>query len=97
MGENSWMTNYNFIAFMAHSCSALSLMLLTGYLLGSTWTMPMALAIMVFAGVKEFWYDIKYELPKQTVTDGFLDFAGYIAGTFVGSLVVMLAHHYLGK
>lgn len=36
------------------------------------------------AAVKEFWYDARYELPKQSFGDNLMDFSFYCLGGFVG-------------
>lgn len=37
---------------------------------------------IVVATLKEFWYDLAFEVPKQTVGDSFEDWAFYMAGGF---------------
>lgn len=97
MNKNSWMTDYNFVAFMAHSCGALSIMMVLAFLFGHVIMLPTAGGLLLAALVKEFWYDIRFETPTQTVTDGLIDFAGYATGTLIGSIIILIAQDLLGK
>ena len=45
------------------------------------------------AAIKEFWYDMHYELPKQTWGDSAMDFTFYLLGACAGFGLVALAHH----
>lgn len=36
--------------------------------------------LLAAAGAKEFWFDAKYEVPRQTFLDNAEDFLGYLAG-----------------
>ena len=49
--------------------------------------LPLWLAFSVcllIAGVKEFWFDLRYEtMPKQTFLDSLTDFVEYIVGLLV--------------
>jgi len=63
--------------------------------LGSGWT-PILVALglgIIAASVKEFWYDMKYELPKQTWGDSFMDWSFYMLGAAAGMGVAALAEH----
>lgn len=66
--------NPNFIAFMAHSGVAYSVV----HTVHWRWTWAVAIAL---AAVKELWFDLRYEAyPPQTVEDSLFDLAGYLAG-----------------
>jgi hypothetical protein len=91
----SWMTNYNFVCFMAHSEGALLLTLVPFLLFGPTAWSAMTIAVLIAAGIKEFWFDMRYEDPPQTFNDSLLDFAGYAIGQLV-SLGLMILVTRLG-
>lgn len=42
------------------------------------------------AAVKEFWFDIEYETPRQTYLDGLVDFVGYAIGIAIGFVASLL-------
>ena len=69
--------NPKFIAFMAHSGVAATVLLLF-----SGWHQYAAAgAAVIAAGAKEFIYDLKYEkTPPQTLADSTGDFIGYLTG-----------------
>ena|SRR5579863_4450349 len=45
---------------------------------------------VVVTAVKEFWYDIRYEIPQQDVKGGTRDFLSYQAGALFGFIVSLL-------
>ena len=47
-----------------------------------------ATGIVLTAAVKEFWFDARYEVPKQTFADNLEDFFGYFIGATMGVLFV---------
>jgi hypothetical protein len=49
----------------------------------------MVLPVILLALVKEFWFDAKFEVPKQTFADNMTDFLGYTLGSIVASLVLI--------
>lgn len=59
----------------------------------AVWGMPVTgfLLIMLFAGIKEFWYDFRYERPE--ISGGFAgsrrDFFGYLVGAVVALMIVL--------
>ncbi len=58
------------------------------------WGLPavwIALAVGVpLAALKEFWYDLRYERPKQTWSDSAMDFGFYLLGAAVGVGLALL-------
>jgi hypothetical protein len=76
---NTWMNNPNVLAQFGHAGIPYGL-LLTLDKFHSPLFWPVAIGIMVFALVKEFWYDAKYELPKQTFITNLIDFSFYALG-----------------
>jgi hypothetical protein len=47
-----------------------------------------ALAVAGLAAIKEFWFDARYEIPKQTFQDNFADWTGYIAGAAISAILI---------
>ena len=64
--------NPDFIAFQAHAWFA--------YAIVYTFGAYAALAVIPAVAAKEFLFDAKYEVPKQTTEDNLLDFTGYMTG-----------------
>jgi hypothetical protein len=84
---NTWMNDGYFLAFMAHSgwaCLYLLSVDIYGSAISPAHTIiirAVATALMIaFAAVKEFVYDARFEIPKQTSFDNWTDFGGYCAG-----------------
>ena len=82
---NSWMAFPTFDAQCAH--------VLAGYAAITTarayWPRHLLLTYFIcigLAALKEFWFDARYELPKQEFADNALDFAFYFLGLVVGML-----------
>jgi len=94
---NTWMNDPNYLAQVGHVLFGYSLILtvaFAGRSFESCWWTLAGGALV--AGLKEFWYDAKYEIPKQTFWDNLLDFSMYIVGGFVGmlaSFIIARAHH----
>jgi hypothetical protein len=93
---NRWMNNPQYLAQVGHFLGGAMIVTLVtvfgGFELGVYALAP----ITVAAGVKEFWYDMKYELPKQTWADSAMDFVFYFLGALVAVGVMLVAHH-LGR
>lgn len=53
-------------------------------------TIGTAIIGMILAGLKEFWFDANYELPKQTFGDNLMDFSFYFLGAAIGMFVSYL-------
>ena len=95
---NRWMNEVAYLAAMAHvGWAALIVTASNEFALARhvayRWSlMGMTTgALVVFAAVKEFWYDARYELPPQTFRDNAEDFAGYCGGVLLGWVLVLLA------
>jgi hypothetical protein len=93
--SNSWMANNYYVAFMAHS-GWCGLILAIGAIIAYP-TLPNLMVIgilsagmILFAAVKEFWYDANYELPKQQPFDNITDFLGYVAGVGIIWLTILI-------
>lgn len=89
----SWMTNADYLAQISHALAGYATMVTTGLFArsGFLWLAVVFGLFTLYATVKEFWYDLKYELPKQTVRDSLLDFFMYELGLVMGTVVVDLS------
>lgn len=77
--------NIQFVAFMAHSGFAATVLLIAK---GNLWVAGIGILLAL---AKEFWFDMKYETsPPQTIMDSVEDFAGYLAGIIFGVVVAHL-------
>lgn len=92
--QNSWMDNPTFLAEMAHFAWAYGI-LLTAALFSATRRQLVGLvaAFFAFAVAKEFWYDLTFELPNDTLAGSALDFAVYLVGLAVALLVIWIRQH----
>lgn len=77
-----------FVAFNAHCWFAA---FMVSWALDAGWSPPLVvfLAVAIPAG-KEFWFDLKYETPRQSVLDSVEDFIGYMLGTGVAFAMAIL-------
>ncbi len=95
------MTNPQYLAQVGHSLGGYAVIttsilfsMATGT--GCVPTIIVTVLGVAAAAVKEFWYDMKFELPKQTWTDSLMDFGFYMLGALVGwgmSGIAMAVHH----
>lgn len=79
-------TNPAFIAFNAHCWFAFAVVHAVCALTSAGW--PALIAILL-AGIKEFWFDARYEVPVQTLIDNLEDFLGYTVGIVLALLALM--------
>jgi len=49
---------------------------------------------VIVANAKEFWWDMRYEVPKQSIVDSVEDFVFYCLGGGLGMILATLAHHF---
>ena len=85
---NSWMASNTFDQNAAHVLAGYAAVLTVAHFHAGTATFVAFVVVFnVLAAAKEFWYDLRYELPKQTLDDSALDFFGYCAGIVIGCLV----------
>jgi hypothetical protein len=83
--NNSFMTDPQYLSQIGHFLGGGSLILITALFFGFVPCFYTFSAIIVLASIKEFWYDMKYEIdPKQTWSDSIMDFSFYILGGLVG-------------
>jgi hypothetical protein len=98
---NTWMNNTQYLAQVGHFFGAYGIVLTTLVFTLVThhgWT-PIVWVLslgVVYATVKEFYYDMRYELPKQTWGDSAMDFAFLVLGGAVAALVSFFALRYVG-
>jgi hypothetical protein len=74
--------NPTFIAFNAHCWFAYAVT----FTARAHWV---ALAVVIAAAVKEFSFDARFEVPKQTTADNVEDFSGYVSGAILGTLALI--------
>ncbi len=73
-----------FVAFNAH-CWFAAFVVSTAIRAGGPAT-PVAIGAYLLAVGKEFWFDLRYEKPRQTWEDSAGDLIGYTAGILIGVL-----------
>lgn len=70
--------NIQFVAFMAHAGVTFSLVTL----FPRWWAVG---AVVVWASWKEFYFDARNEVPKQTLADNVQDWLGYVPFAFLAA------------
>jgi hypothetical protein len=96
---NRWMNDPQYLAQFAHFFGAYSLIATTtiiSMVFGWGW-MPMLIVLGIGIAVatwKEFWYDLRKELPKQTWGNSTMDFGFYMLGGAVGMGIAAFAEHF---
>jgi hypothetical protein len=83
---NSWMASQSFDTQCAHVLAGYSV-IMTARLFWPRHVRLTAFIAVLTAGLKEFFYDARYELPRQTWKDNTLDFSMYCLGITIGCLV----------
>lgn len=87
------MNNAVVLAQIAHVLGGYGIVLTAAFLWGHVACVMAAVLLTAYAAVKEFWYDLKYEVdPVQTWKDSLLDFSMYMAGIAL-ALWVVFKHH----
>jgi hypothetical protein len=99
----NWMNNSEYLAQSSHfafgyaiimTAMAISLIRDWGWSL-IFWVLGIGVAL---ASLKEFWFDMVYEIPKQTWGDSILDFSFYMIGAATGLLITyILVDHLVRK
>ena len=90
-----WMENAQTLANGVHFLLAYSLLLTTILFFNTHIDGWIQLFILVFFGIKEGWYDLKYE-TGETWKSSLEDYLGYIAGSALFWLVFGLKLHLSG-
>jgi hypothetical protein len=86
------MDNNTYLAQMGHFLAGALIILAAGVFGGET-VLFIVLAIgVVAAAIKEFWFDLRFELPKQTWGDSIMDFGFYMLGAAIGVGLYFVAH-----
>ena len=89
---NRWMNNPTYLASMAHIGWACSIILST-FIFGGLYISLIILGGgLCLAAIKEFFYDARYEIPKQTNFDNWLDFSMYAVGGIIGIIIILIKH-----
>jgi hypothetical protein len=86
---NTWMNDPTFLAQSAHFFGAIAVLMTASHIFGKEVALIIAGVFVVLALIKEFWYDLNYELPKQTVGDSALDFTFYMVGVVVACCFII--------
>lgn len=86
MSGNAWMNNPNVLAQFGHAGVSYAI-LLTIDRFHPSWFWYAAAGMMLWATLKEFWYDANYETPKQSFRNNLTDFSFYGLGTGLAVLV----------
>lgn len=76
-------TLYDQIGQVAHTLAGILVVLGPNALFGSRFMWAWVLALIIFAAVKEFWYDVNYESSDER-GNGWEDFGFYIIGEVIG-------------
>jgi len=85
---NKWMNDPTFLAQSAHFFGAVSIIMTAAHFFGKTGGFITAGIFTLAALIKEFWYDLKFELPKQSFGDSALDFTFYMIGITLSSSIL---------
>jgi hypothetical protein len=86
---NKWMNDPTFLAQSAHFFGAVATVMTAAHFFGKTGGLITAGVFTAAALVKEFWYDLKYEIPKQSFGDSALDFAFYGIGLVLSTAILL--------
>lgn len=86
---NSWMTDPTFLAQSAHFFSAIAIGMTVAYFWGKKGCIIATGCFAGIMGIKEFWYDLMFELPKQSFGDSLLDYIFYLIGLSVALSLVL--------
>ncbi len=81
---NRFMNNPQYLAQVGHFLGGCLAVVLTAFFWGMTASYITLGVGLIAASAKEFWYDLKYEIPKQTFMDSFMDFGFYALGGLIG-------------
>jgi hypothetical protein len=84
------MNNPVFLSQSAHFFSAIAIVMIASYFWGKKGCVLAVSAFTLVIAIKEFWYDLAYELPKQTFGDSALDYLFYLIGLTVAACLVLL-------
>lgn len=83
------MNDPNFLAQSTHFFSAIATVMIISRFWGKTAGLIGAGIFIILAAIKEYWYDLVYELPKQSLGDSSLDFIFYLIGTSAAACILL--------
>lgn len=93
------MTNPVFYGSMAHALGAYAILLTVAFFSRSwqdmwyTW-----LILLGLTAIKEFWYDVNFEIPQQPIIwGGIRDFLSYQAGAAIVMIIGFIKFKFLNK
>jgi hypothetical protein len=89
---NKWMNDPTFLAQSAHFFGAVATVMTATHFFGKTGGLITVGLFAAAAVAKEFWYDLVYEIPKQSFWDSALDFAFYGLGLALSTTILLLSH-----
>jgi hypothetical protein len=85
---NRWMNDSIILAQIGHALGGYSIVLTVAFLWRDLHRALIAAGlVMLYATIKEHWYDANYEEPKQTSWDNWLDWSFYLVGSIIGTLL----------
>jgi hypothetical protein len=91
---NKWMNDPQYLAQFGHTLGGFVVIFAARVFFGAfgMW-IGLILGLILVVG-KEFWYDMKYELPAQTWWASIMDFIFYVLGAGIGYGLANLAVHF---
>jgi len=92
---NRWMNNPQYLAQVGHFFGAFSVVLICALFGGMHAVLISLPCVFVGALIKEYWYDMRYELPRQSFSDSSMDFVFFCAGAAAGLGLAWLKFHVL--
>jgi hypothetical protein len=90
--HSDFMNSVGFLSTMAHVGWA-ALITLTASLFSLRLCIMVSGALIIFATIKEYYFDATFERPKQSWKDNTQDFLGYLGGIGLAWVVVMIHKH----
>ena len=91
---NTWMNNPQYLAQVGHTLGGVTIVTMSCIAFGFHVGWIVALIVLIATAIKEFWYDMKYELPKQSWSDSTMDFAFWQIGQAIGMTAMWAASYY---
>lgn len=86
MLSNKWMNDPDVLAQFGHSGIPYGALLTLGKY-HPAWVLYAGLGIVAYAAVKEFYYDARFETPKQSFMNNLTDFIFYNVGVWLAVLI----------
>jgi hypothetical protein len=87
---NGWMKSVAYLAQMSHVLAGYSILITANLLWGKLGMFLTLIPLIILVGLKEFWYDLRYEEPKETMMDSIFDASMYGLGATLAILAVCL-------